>query len=148
MEIITTLIDWYHSLGQKEKIFFMIALFAWIYLFYKLARSEDVDESGRVVVTYHSPFTWLKRFNAQVAKNRAGYSGNQKSLLSKLWVGGKLLRSLLAFMLSLLLFTMAYFIRGTGEYFWYVIMAAIFFLFIFISQVRSAGSNDNPFRKD
>ncbi len=148
MEIVTTLLDWYHALDQKEKIFYIFAFFAWIFLIYKLARSEDVDESGRVVVTYHSPFTWLKRFNDQVAKNRAGYSDNQKGLLSKLWVGGKLLRSLLASILSLLLFTMAYFIRGTGEYFWYVITTAMFFLFIFISQLRSARSNDNPFRKD
>ena len=148
MEIVTILFDWYNSLPQQGKIFTMIALLCWMFLLYKLARSEEVDESERVVVTYHSPFTWLKRFNAQVAKNRAGYSDNQKSLFSKLWVGGKLLRSLVASMLSLLLFTMAYFIRETGEYFWYVIMAAIFFLFIFISQVRSAGSNDNPFRKD
>ena len=147
MEIVTTILNWYNSLLQKEKVFIMIALFFGLILIYKLARSENVDESGRVLVTYHSPFTWQKRFNDQVAKNKAGYSDNQRNLLSKFWIGGRLLRSLLAFILSILLFAMAYYIRGI-DYFWYVISAAIFFLLIFIMQFRSARSNDNPFKKD
>ena len=148
MEIVTTLLDWYQSFDQKEKILFMFALLAWIFLLYKLARSEDVDESsGRVVVTYHSPLTWLKRFNNQVAENRAGYSNKQRGFLSKMWIGGRLLSSLPPFILSSILFLMAYFSYVT-ENFWYVIIAAVVFLLIFISQIRSAWSKENPFMDD
>ena len=147
MEVLTTLLDWYQSLDQKEKIFYMLALFAWIFLLYKLARSEDVDESGRVVVTYHSPLTWLKRFNNQVAENRAGYSDKQRSFLSKMWAGGRFFSSIPPFILSLILFLMAYFTYGE-ENFWYVFIAAMVSVLIFISQFRSAWSNENPFKED
>ncbi len=147
MEIVTTLLDWYHALGQKEKIFLMIALCAWIFLLYKLARSEDIDESGRVVVTYHSPLIWLKRFNTQVAENRAGYSDKQKGFLSKMWISGRYLSSIPPFILSSILFLMAFLLYGE-EYFWRVLIAAVFFLLVFISQFRSARSDENPFKDD
>jgi uncharacterized membrane protein len=147
MEIISSLLEWNQSLPQKEQYMILFALFCAVFLIYRLARSEDVNGTGRVIVKYHSPFTWLKRFNDQVADNRAGYSDKVQGLLSVLRVVGILLRSLFSLLLSLVLFAMAYFGKES-DHFWYILIAAVFFLLYFIMQVRSARSNDNPFRQD
>ncbi len=141
MELLTTLIDWYQPLPQKEKAMLLFAFFTALFIIYKLARSEEVDESGRVVVKFHSPLSWPERFSAQVKKNRAGYSEGNKKFLSFLWKGSAILHAIPPFLMSILLFTVAY-VKFGEDNFWLVLGAAIICLLLFIWLLPR--QKDNP----
>ena len=101
--------DWLVPIQVIDLLYFFIFV-AVLFMIYKLARSEEVSESGEVRVKYHSPLTWPSRYAERIATERANYSPKQRNLMSVLHRGKNFLQGLLALMLGLVLFGMGAFL--------------------------------------
>ena len=74
-----------------------------LHMIYKLARSTEVSETGKVSVKYHSPLSWLARYNEKIFASRARYTPKQKRFLSKMYRGRNKFEAFAAFLFGLLL---------------------------------------------
>lgn len=98
----TDLPDWLvdsHILEVSAVLLILLIL----YLMYKSARTVEVSDSGKVIVKYHSPLTWVSRARNNLAKNRANYSPKQKQFLSSMYRGRNFMEALLVLLLGSIL---------------------------------------------
>lgn len=96
--------DWLDATSASDIVLLVFGLLA-LHLVYKLARSVEVSDGGKVIVKYHSPLTWPARYKQKIEKNRANYGPKQRKILSSLHRGKNKMDALLALLLGLLLFS-------------------------------------------
>ena len=94
--------DWLANFYILE-VGIIAAFFIVLHLVYKLGRSTEVSESGKVSVRYHPPLTWPARYSEKIAGNRARYTVKQKRFLSAMYRGRNRLEAFAVFLLGFIL---------------------------------------------
>ena len=108
-----------------------------LYVIYRVARSENVSESGRVSTVWYKPSTWLSRFQAIREKNRQDAPVAIVNALDKARTGLQWANAF-AFILFGLIFVMFGIVAWSGGTWWLVLSGLAFWLvsFLMIKSLR------------
>ncbi len=144
------LISYVAAISTNTKIAFVLLFLFILFFFFKLARSSTLNESGKVVVRYHSPLQWPRRYAEQLAQSRSTYSPKQKKVLSFLYRGKSVFEAFGCFLLGSILVGAGILLvtndsLASQQFFpWILVGSGCFFLVAAVWVYRSRSFND-PF---
>ena len=108
-----------------------------LYVIYRVARSEDVSESGRVSTVWYRPSTWLARFESIKEQNRQNASVGIVSALDKARTGLQWANAFVLILFGLICVVFGI-VAWSGGTWWLVLSGLAFWLvsFLMIKSLR------------